>query len=61
MTTIITANGTTELVPVYCEVTNEQIAWRTEVPANCTPAYVSLDVVNDEGEVLLDATDISTF
>lgn len=65
MTTITTANGPTELVPVYCEVTNKRIAWMTIIPDNClpdtTPAYVSFKVVNKKGVQILDATSISTF
>jgi len=66
--TIKTANGPTALDPVFCEVTNEQIGWKTKVYAmegipfeDITPAYISFKVVSITGQQLVDVSNIDTF
>ena len=66
MPKIITANGPTELEPVYCEVTGDHIAWKTHIPEDklkigYTPAYVSFRVVNSNGHQLILTNDMTTF
>jgi hypothetical protein len=63
-----TENGTAFLLPCYCEITGKHICWRNHIPIevmrknpDCTPAYVSFDIVDDEGNQLVDISDITTF
>lgn len=59
-----TGNGKTEIVPIYCEVTGDQIGWKTVLPEDAsifsTPAYLSFDVVDEYGKQRIDS-DIDTF
>jgi hypothetical protein len=49
--TIKTANGKTNLKPVFCEVLGVQIGWRSfnEREEQFMPAFVSLDAVDGYG------------
>lgn len=66
--TINTANGTTVLDPVFCEVTNEQIGWKTRKPpvvgfpaGVISPAFISFKVVSITGQQLVDTSGYDTF
>ena len=61
MVLLTTANGDTELVPVFCEVTGKQLCWKTIVPQDYDPAIVSFEVVNIEGKIIEDCINITTF
>lgn len=64
--TVKTENGISQLEPVFCEVTGELLCWKTWQPdesyiKGITPAFLSLDVVNEDGKQLIPTEDIRTF
>jgi hypothetical protein len=60
---ITTNNGESELFPIFCELSGHQIGWKTNPKEGCDPAYISLEVISINGDVLDSELikDISTF
>ena len=57
--TITTQHGETECTRVWCEWTGKAIGWQTIIPEEkfkpgMTPAYLSLEVIDYEGNILMD-------
>ena len=50
--TVRTRTGKVQIFPVRCEVTGEQIGWQTEREEDCSPAYLSFEVVDKDGTVI---------
>lgn len=60
---ITTANGETEIEPVYCEWTSKRIGWRTvfcNSELDITPAFLSHKVVSKKGKVKMDLSNCIT-
>ena len=57
---ILTANGVVFLDPIFCEITGKQIGW-LHTDCDHDPVYISFDVVDENGVVLINTTNIKTF
>ncbi len=59
---IKTANGKTNIYPVYCEVTGKIIGWQTNpTNPNATPAYLSLNVISVKGNLKISTKKCTSF
>ena len=61
---VTTANGPTEIILCYCEVSNNILGWRTvwcNSELDITPAFISLKAVTKKGKVKYDFSNITTF
>jgi hypothetical protein len=60
---ITTNNGEAELFPIFCELSGCQIGWKTNPKEGCDPAYISLEVISLDGDIIDPEAvkDISTF
>lgn len=58
-----TGTGKARLYPLICEVTGKQIGWQAERESDSTNAFLSFEVVDEEGTIKMSSKllEINTF